>query len=269
MATLVVAALAWGCDLTPPLPSGAMRLPLPPNYATWWSMVEECSGRVRPISEVDWYFVPGDGFNTSGGLDVDGLYRNGPDDVILAQKYLNAGPTVRHEMLHAVLDSRSGTVHDGEYFMGRCRGVVACNASCRASIDQYQIPSGALVVEPEVLVVELSGDTALSFSPLDTLPYTSIVVTARNPLSQAVAVKLPKVPYTTYRTFTVAVARLPFVFQHAADADSTDRYFRAGETKRFIFDVFLPLTTDRRGAWTATGGFANKPAPPFPFAVLR
>src|SRR5829696_4310444 len=108
IATLLAAVTLAGCkDIVAPLPTGAVQLVPPQHFAAWWSMVEQCAGRTRPIGQVTWYSVEGTEFLDSEGQRVIGLYRNGPDQVVRPSERLKEGRLVRHETLHAILDSHS------------------------------------------------------------------------------------------------------------------------------------------------------------------
>ena len=71
--TLLAVAVV-GCEVTAPLPDRAEPFNPLAHYGLWWSMVEDCSGFSRPISEISWYLVPGFSFTTPQGEVADGLY---------------------------------------------------------------------------------------------------------------------------------------------------------------------------------------------------
>lgn len=103
-----------------PLPANAQRLSAPPEFASWWSATEACSGRAGDLSHIEWYVVPGaHTIETSNGPKV-GVWSHSSAGVriVLAGDYAANELVVRHEMLHALLD-REG--HPAEYFQQRCR----------------------------------------------------------------------------------------------------------------------------------------------------
>lgn len=261
IASLLAIALA-ACEVTPPPPNGASPLDPPEYFSAWWTTVETCAAATRPMKQVEWYSVPGYTFSDSRGTTVNGLYRNGPDDIFIASERLKDGPTVRHEMLHAILDSRGGTDHPYEYFMRRCRGVVVCTASCRQSSDAPGgYPASTPVVDSSALEIEIDADSIVSRTRYPEGGYIAVTVRARNPRANAVYVRLPKSGYPARRTFEASAFPGPGCFcgvnAFLVDGDSLDGYFTAGETKRYVLDVFLgpdaPL-----GQWTAQASFANR-----------
>jgi hypothetical protein len=75
------------------------------SYPAWWSATEECSGESGELGRVQWY--------TALGITYDGVYAQGvwlpPHDIVILRGYEEHEPTVRHEMLHDLLEG------DGEH----------------------------------------------------------------------------------------------------------------------------------------------------------
>jgi hypothetical protein len=81
----------------------------PPIYREWWSATEACSGRQAPFERVVWY--------VANSLSGDGLVARGrwssPHEIIIVAGYENDQKTVRHEMLHDLLNGdRSHRGHE-------------------------------------------------------------------------------------------------------------------------------------------------------------
>lgn len=89
-----------------------------PQYAQWWAQLEECSGVTGELDAISWY--SGEGFPIQVG---DRLYYGiwWQEGNRIAVQDPEDGPTVRHEMLHALL----GVVgHPPEMFVARCGSLV-------------------------------------------------------------------------------------------------------------------------------------------------
>ncbi|HKO14639.1 MAG TPA: hypothetical protein VJU87_00270 [Gemmatimonadaceae bacterium] len=129
LAVLPLAACSDRTLLVPPtLPAGTVPFTPDAVYATWWQQVEVCAGRRGDLGRVHWFVVPSSNFFTYQGEEYDGYWWGEIHWIVLASAYQNDGPTVRHEMLHDLLDRGD---HPAAYFQERCHDVVECNAACR------------------------------------------------------------------------------------------------------------------------------------------
>lgn len=256
-------AVLAACEVTAPLPSGAISLRPEPHYAQWWSMVEQCSGRTRPMSDIDWYMVPGSSFPSSSGSDVDGLYAQGPERIILAGSVVRNGPVVRHEMLHALLRrQKSDFVHAGEYFLRRCAGVVECDQQCVATSGPIvHPPVDAVPATAADLEISIEADSIVSHGRFGAFAWAPVTVTARNP--RAVGILIPVEGYGGYRmTFSLsALAPAGYsgrgVYISRISDDVAAGYFAPGQVKREVFDLYLPPSADAYGNWLVGGGFSG------------
>lgn len=124
----------------------------PPKYALWWSLVEECAGRNGDLRNVNFYRSKSSTFVVDNH-DYAGYWWSSGNRIAVADP--NQGSTVRHEMLHALLQRGD---HPPEYFAGACDGVVSFN-------DQgvYGLPSDAEAA------ATVGGDSVLQVS-IATLP---------------------------------------------------------------------------------------------------
>ncbi len=104
-----------------PLPQGAVPFGPPPIYRSWWTQVEQCSGRTGAFNRVRWFVVPGaDSFVANGQRD-NGLWIEHYRYVVLGEGRVNDSLVVRHEMLHDL----SGSIgHPADLFEQRCAGLV-------------------------------------------------------------------------------------------------------------------------------------------------
>jgi len=115
----------WNCHSpTEPLPGGAVPLSPPPaSYRTWWQEVEACSGRIGNFEAISWYYVPNVGVFTAGtNPNVDGYWQPYHHSITLAGFKVNDAYLVRHEELHAILQTAD---HPAEYFVNKCGSIVA------------------------------------------------------------------------------------------------------------------------------------------------
>jgi hypothetical protein len=152
------------------------------------------------------------------------------DLIVVAEYYQMFGPVVRHEMLHALL-RRTG--HPRQVFLDRCAGVNLCGPSCRSEAGPPPVPPATLIsVLPSQLVL------GLEVSPQaprlgDEQGFFSIVVTARNPLTDAVLVDVA----AGLPIFTLQFAGpAGDFFENHYTLDIERRLFTPGETKRQVYD---------------------------------
>lgn len=150
----------------PDLPDGAMALdPLPSEYVGWWSLAERCSGIQGRLEDVGWYVVPGS--TTIPDSDgATGQYQRGRHRIVLAERYVRNGFTVRHEMLHAL---HGGGGHPRSLFLEQCGAVVDCGGRCQVeagdgptwNLSHAIAEPQDITVSAEVMpsTVSLSGET--------------------------------------------------------------------------------------------------------------
>ncbi len=101
-----------------PLPDNAIPLvPVPANYALYWTQIEACSGIVAPMSRVSWYRVPGDIDVHGTVLTASGMTNPSQHWIVLASDVVRneEASTIRHEILHEILQAK-GTGHPVAYF---------------------------------------------------------------------------------------------------------------------------------------------------------
>ena len=255
MSLLVLGVLSVACEspTAPALPAGARPLPRPDVYEAWWQMVEACSGKQGDLARVSWYRVPpGD---ADGGFEIDGesyagyWYGSGAGDriALVAGRELD-GHVVRHEMLHALL--RRGD-HARAAFVEGCGGVVDCAEGCDALGEGGRgVPAGAREVTAAALEVSLAAAPAAPSLAADGGWFT-LTVSARNPAAEPVWVRLPD--------------EKTFIYVPLGDDGHAGTYrttaerrwaFRAGETRRYVFDLRYPP-----GTYTFAGWFGWRASP--------
>ncbi len=249
-------ALALGCGLvSPPLPPGAESFAPPPAYARWWALVEACSGARRPLGAVRFYRVPHAATVPSWGHGpAAAYYTRASDRIVIAGLYLQMGALVRHEMLHALLRVRG---HPRAAFLGRCGGVVLCDAGCRADAGPAPAPDPAAVpVGPRDLEVTAALSPAAPSLAGDGGRFT-FTVRVRNPRPYPVVVVAPAAPAAFVRA-SLRAGRRPFptpsvryqlqiagaagslvtAAESRAD-DPTGYAYAPGETRQRVYDFAL------------------------------
>jgi hypothetical protein len=233
------------------LPAGSIRFDAPPVYATWWKIIESCSGRSGSLGDLDWYVVPGARSIPDGSYGAVGAYTDlRQHRIVLAGEAQMVGSTVRHEMLHA-LNGAPG--HPRRDFFERCGGAVQCSGLCQTDAGPAPTPdANAPRVPGDSFDVRITIEPRTPSS--DTLGgYFMATVTAHNASSHAVVLapnvaSNPLPSYTFGFLFGAEGPNRGFI-DNAWDSEVTS--FAAGETKREIFDF---VVGDQPGAWQLSPG---------------
>jgi len=120
LASLALGACADAFAPTKAVP-GAVGIAAPAVYATWWAQVESCSGRTADLRRISWFAVPEVHYFEYRREEYNG-YWWGTHDIVLAGRHVLNAYTVRHEMLHDLLDVGE---HPAEFFDDRCGALVS------------------------------------------------------------------------------------------------------------------------------------------------
>jgi hypothetical protein len=234
--------------VAPVLVDGAERFEPPAVYQLWWDMVAACSDRRAPLSGVKWYVVPGASTVDLHGVRYAGYWSEPGNAIVLAETAMNDGSLVRHEMLHSL--ARDGS-HPRSEFLGRCAGVVVCEQRCIADagglppLDAAMTRVGSDVLEVGIEILPVVPSVALFGG------YFTVTVTAHNPWSNPVAVRLPP------SADAGESVSFEYEFAHGGISQFNDRAlddgvtrFAAGETKRRVYDFYIlsPGEVARSGA---------------------
>jgi hypothetical protein len=272
LATLLLSG-NLGCYEITLLPENAEYFDPPASYQLWWDQTVACSGVSRSLQAVDFFVVPGAAAFPVNSSDAVGVYHEYRDRIILAGEFQFHGPTVRHEMLHALIKGRGG--HPREYFLHRCGGVVGCGLEgcIQDAGPLFPLPEGTVAIAAESLLVS-SAVYPGAPSRSTTGDWIGYVITVTNPK-----------PYPVLVIFADAAqpgGARPFRYRvdHALGSisygsyieDDGLRFFRAGESKRAMFDFaitgsgfndVLPL-----GNNTFSGGFGGTSVPPIAVMIV-
>lgn len=125
-AALLATAAACHSDAVtgpdPYFPEGAVAFNPPPRiYTTWWADVQHCSGLSAPFASVHYYYFPATGFFYVKGDEVLGVWAQRGNRITVAEGVALDPFVVRHEMLHALLQTGQ---HPAAYFSGACGTLV-------------------------------------------------------------------------------------------------------------------------------------------------
>lgn len=251
----------------PSFPSNAVRFDPPPVYQLWWNVVESCSGAHGDFSSVKFYEEPGQMTATAGSESANAYWFASGDRIVVGGLNEFDGPVIRHEMLHALLGPNpGGNGHPHAYFAQRCGGIVHCEGTCLTDDGPLPVTDpSAPVVSPSVLDVSVSVQPT-PFDPSLYGGWMAVLVTARNPASHAVWVKIPA-DQGTPTTFGYEIGARAVDAVAAAD---TAVAFQAGETRQQLFDVLVApgMVQLAPGRYDVRGFFANDTTAPDPLVVV-
>jgi hypothetical protein len=227
-----------GCDrlVDPKLPDDAELFTPPAVYSTWWQMTEACSGQSGSLDAVTWYKTSQVVHDVRTGEVVAGYWTAGSNRIVLTSTVVMDGGTVRHEMLHALLQKGG---HPRDQFLGKCAGTVDCEEACVKDAGSYPNP-------PET-PVEVAGDgiqigvqvaPATPLRSIDEGRFT-VTVLARNLSSHWVTVT-PQPPAAAAETFAVEISGANgSTGKHEVAIDLSQRIFAPNEIKRQVFDMVI------------------------------
>lgn len=257
---LTAMQLAACVDPTGPLPSGAEAFEPPRAYARWWALTEACSGTSASYRAVTWYRAPGASI-LHQGRELAGFWRANGNAIVLADEHVYDGPTVRHEMLHAIL-RRPG--HPREQFLEACSALLRCQGSCIADAGQWKAPVvDAVTLPPDSLTI--ASTVELLPADADGHRWLGLWVTVTNARAASVIVAAPGDPVTP-PTFGFDLRGPPgAVMGSEVAADSSVLYFEPGATKRWLFEFRVGVDPSLQpvtpGEYRVRGTYARGLAP--------
>jgi hypothetical protein len=154
---LALLSVACRTIADPNLPAHAVLFEPLAQYRLWWELTSQCAGVSRSFDDVQWYLVPGvSSFPTEQG-PLGGAYYRAQNRIVLAELVSNTAFVVRHEMLHALLRiDVAHPAHPATYFQRRCAGIVNCEGPCAQEIDMTPSDTGAILVAPAQLSLDLA-----------------------------------------------------------------------------------------------------------------
>ncbi len=260
----LVAGVACGHLVDPPLPPDATRFVAPVVYARWWSMVEGCSGISRPLANVEWYAAPSVHDPGRPNELINGYFSLAGNRIVVSDNDTLDGSTIRHEMLHSLV--RAGS-HPRWAFLEKCAGVVSCGPDCVSDAGSPALIDAAThkVTPSELQVTSFVSPTTPGSSTHPAM--FTFTITVRNPFPHPVVALLPPKPGGGYpRSYPYDVRAMDGSGMISADLafDASVTYFAAGETKRDVIDVAVLPVGYPPGS--RVGGFGDSAIPLFPGA---
>ena len=171
---------ASGCAWITGVPASARPMNPPAIYERWWTMVETCSGHVASFASVRWYRTPGASVGLNG-TDVLGYYSPSGHFIVVSDSMVDDGAGVRHEMLHALLNS---TGHPRDEFLGACADVVDCRGNCVTDGGKWD--PGVLFDTLAVDSMSIASSVQLLTREEDGQRWVVLEVTAQNPRDRPV-----------------------------------------------------------------------------------
>jgi hypothetical protein len=250
------------CDnpvaVAPPLPPNAELFSPPTIYSTWWNMTEACSGLTGSLAAITWYKTSDALGNNANGEPVIGYWSAKGSRIVLTDDVVLDGRTVRHEMLHALLQ-RDG--HPRAQFLGKCAGTVPCPEACVRDAGPYPQPP-----QSPIHIGDDSLDLTLAIDPTSPDPanggFFTITVMAHNRSAHWATVAPSLSSTDTLDTFSLDVNGANGALSRSQTYfDPSQRIFAPGETKKTVFDfrigdgVFVQQLP--AGDYTVRGGFSD------------
>lgn len=256
---LALGGLACGAlvDLAAPAihHNGILMLPHA-EYALWWNMTEQCSGRRGSFEAIHWYIEP-DAYLLAD-RDALGEESSLTDRIVLAGHSVDNGYVVRHEMLHALISEHG---HPAEYFQQKCGGVLACPESCAGHDDARSASdSAAPLISADDLELTSSLYPAVPSTQLNG-GWFALTVEVRNPHPFTVRVRLDPshagqrtaVTFGYQESFCNGDRGLNLPRYESAD---TILFMAPNEVRRAVFDIvklpvcyrYQPFFNDQMGS---------------------
>jgi hypothetical protein len=227
-----------GCDriVDPKLPDDAELFTPPPVYSTWWQMTEACSGLNGSLSAVTWYKTDQVVHDVRTGEVVAGYWTAGSNRIVLTSTVMLDGGTVRHEMLHALLQKGG---HQRDQFLGKCAGTVDCEEACVEEAGTYpNPPETPLEIAGDGIEITTQVEPGTPLRSIDEGRFT-VTVYAHNTSSHWVTVT-PRAPAAANETFAVELSGANgSTGKHEIAIDPSQRIFAPNETKRQVFDMVI------------------------------
>lgn len=258
---VAILAISFGlgsCDrlVDPPLPPDAEQFTPAAVFGTWWQMTEACSGAPGSMDAVTWFKTEGPIRDPRTGEELVGYWSAASNRILLSTAVMRDGPSVRHEMLHALLRQPG---HPRAEFLGRCAGTVSCASACVRDAGAYPAPP-----QTPIVMGADSIDIAVDIVPQNPTPshddgFFVIAVSAHNLSSHwATFGASPQDAGETFRFEVQGVNGGRSDVETASDLSQT--VFAPGETKRQIFDFVIGDDAFSNqlpaGDYTVRGGFS-------------
>ncbi len=252
----------------PKLPADAQQFSPPPVYNTWWQMTQACSGLTGSLGAITWYQTAQEVTDTRTGDVIAGYWVPGSNYIVLNTLVMMDGPTVRHEMLHAL---RQKAGHPRDQFLNKCGGIVDCQDACVADAGPYPSPPQTpLHVDNASIELTFDIEPATPTRSIDAGRF-SITVLTHNKTAQWITVT-PAAGVPTNQTFSIDVHGVNgATARDQLGIDPSQTIFAPGETKRHVFDFVIgdyPFGNQLLpGDYVVRGAFAGYWSADNPFVI--
>jgi hypothetical protein len=238
------------------LPPGSERFSPPAVYDEWWSLTEGCSGKSGDFSRISWYIVPGVSQIPlgDGHTEVNARWDSSTNRIILAGGADADGELVRHEMLHALLQTKA---HPRSEFISKCAGVVVCTTGCITDAGPPPPANpNAIAIDPSRLNI---GVALIPAVPRETLNGGNfmMVISAENRDTVPVIARLSLGGNDFGSSFSFRIVdTLGNTASYDMPAEVPEvTWFAPREVKQFIFDFRIAAGDPRSRFYQALGTF--------------
>lgn len=182
------------------------------------------------MESVQWRSAPASALQAAEGPGTVAYWSSSNNRIVLATIAVASGRIVRHEMLHALSQSRG---HPVSLFRNQCEGVVRCDEECSGDRGGTPLNVTATRVPVESLRIAIASYPAKPSRTVDD-GHFQITVSVTNPTPYAVIADLRT------RDPAIAVSLAPDDLRLTADHEIGDpraALFRPGERKQYVFDL--------------------------------
>lgn len=204
------------------------------------------------MESVQWMSAPASALQAAEGPGTVAYWSSRNNRIVLATNAVASGRIVRHEMLHALSQSRG---HPASLFRNQCEGVVRCDEACSGGSGGPPLNVTARRVPVESLRIAIASYPAEPSPAVDD-GFFQITVSVTNPAPHAVIADFRS------RNPAIAVSLAPDDLRLTADheiGDPRTALFRSGERKQYVFDLRVTDPAGRvdikPGAYRVRGHF--------------
>jgi hypothetical protein len=247
-------------------PAGAVGFTPPAHYRIWWAVAEACAGRTGDFDAVHWYTVPASESFSLEGQTVNGAWYQAGNKIALGANQMGNGELVRHEMVHALMQSGD---HPRSIFLDQCADVVNCVERCVSDAGGPPDTSAmAVVVAPSAMDVSVE----IIPHPLSLTSnngWFSCVISAKNLAPYPVRVPVPLYDDTLSADFSwtltpvaPATGGMARVYSPATEYVLFAPAGTAGATRRLVGDAIPRPGQLTPGQYQMSAFFVTQPAPP-------
>jgi hypothetical protein len=226
-------------------------------------MTQACSGLTGSLGDVTWFKTTQRLFDSRTREPVAGYWNSATNRIVLTTDVILDGGSVRHEMLHSLLQKGG---HPRNQFLGKCGGTVHCQGTCIRDAGPYPNPPAS-----PIHVTGDSIDIGVDIQPRNPNSandggFFSIVVVVRNRSTHWVTV-----PSYYSSIFPGDDSTRTFEFDVRGPAgglsggeirlDPSEWIFAPSETKKQVFDFALgddlPAKKLQPGSYIVRGGYSD------------